>query len=204
MRRLCYDKVAAFFISNIYFFNVLKRMETLDLRNSITQIKIIGTMLSISGALVAVLYKGPTIISSSPDHAPSLSLEYDQYLLGTSEKNWVIGGLLLVSQFLFTSTWYILQVTSTQKMLKGYNIYMFCKMFKLFIYLKFLWNLTDPGDENVPRWENCGTLLLFVHYNYGNSNMLYSRDKFERLDTQAWYNIGRRNIISKKLYINGL
>ncbi|PON52047.1 Plant-drug/metabolite exporter [Trema orientale] len=85
---------------------VIFRMETLKLRSSITQIKIIGTMLSVFGALVAVLYEGPIIISSSSPQAPSLSLEY---LLGTSEKNWVIGGLLLVSQFLLTSVWYILQ-----------------------------------------------------------------------------------------------
>ncbi|PON34813.1 WAT1-related protein [Parasponia andersonii] len=69
-------------------------MENLDLRNSTTHdIKIIGTLFSIEAASVAVLYKGPTILSSavwppSPQHFPSL-----QYPLGTSELNWGIGGL---------------------------------------------------------------------------------------------------------------
>ena len=86
-------------------------MEKLDLRSSTTRIKIIGTILSIAGALVAVLYKGPTILSSassSPASHSSLSL---QYLLGTLERKWVIGGLLLASQYLLSSIWYIFQVT---------------------------------------------------------------------------------------------
>jgi hypothetical protein len=40
-------------------------MEILALRSSITQAKIMGTIASISGALVVVFYKGPTIISPS-------------------------------------------------------------------------------------------------------------------------------------------
>uniref|UniRef100_A0A1S8ACC5 WAT1-related protein n=1 Tax=Citrus limon TaxID=2708 RepID=A0A1S8ACC5_CITLI len=40
---------------------ILFRMEKLALRTLSTQAKIIGTMVSISGALVVVLYKGPTI-----------------------------------------------------------------------------------------------------------------------------------------------
>ncbi|EXC31606.1 hypothetical protein L484_008402 [Morus notabilis] len=66
-------------------------------------------MLSISGALMAVLYKGPTIISSassspSPRSPPSL-----QYPLETTQTNGITGGLLLVLQSLFSSIWYILQ-----------------------------------------------------------------------------------------------
>nr|POE83610.1 wat1-related protein [Quercus suber] len=72
-------------------------MENLSLRSSITQAKIIGTLVSISGALVVLFYKGPTIIS--PSQSPSLSLHSPR---GTSETKWVIGGLLLaVENLLF-------------------------------------------------------------------------------------------------------
>ena len=38
-------------------------MDVLDLRSSITQAKIMGTIVSISVALIVVFYKGPTIMS---------------------------------------------------------------------------------------------------------------------------------------------
>ncbi|KAK4603750.1 hypothetical protein RGQ29_012312 [Quercus rubra] len=83
---------------------VIFRMENLALRCSITQAKIMGTIVSISGALVVVFYKGPTIISSS--QSTSLSLHSPQ---GTSETRWVIGGLLLAASNLLFSGWYIVQ-----------------------------------------------------------------------------------------------
>ncbi|RXH89447.1 hypothetical protein DVH24_031804 [Malus domestica] len=85
------------FILAVFF-----RMESLALRSYSTQAKIMGTLVSISGALVVVLYKGPTILSTPSDPNPSP-------MLGTPPTNWVIGGLLCALQFLLNSTWYILQ-----------------------------------------------------------------------------------------------
>ncbi|XP_031265025.1 WAT1-related protein At5g40230-like isoform X2 [Pistacia vera] len=83
---------------------VIFRMEKLILRSAKTQAKIIGTIASISGALVVVLYEGPTILSSSAKHPTSL-----QFLLGSSLSSWVIGGLLLSVEYLLFSFWYIIQ-----------------------------------------------------------------------------------------------
>lgn len=66
------------------------------LRSSATQAKIIGTIVSISGALVIVLYKGPKLLVA----ASFTSFEF----------SWIIGGLLLGLQFLLLSIWFILQV----------------------------------------------------------------------------------------------
>ncbi|CAN6702670.1 unnamed protein product [Malus baccata var. baccata] len=85
------------FILAVFF-----RMESLALRSYSTQAKIMGTLVSISGALVVVLYKGPTILSTPSDPNPSP-------MLGTPPTNWVIGGLLCALQFLLNSIWYILQ-----------------------------------------------------------------------------------------------
>lgn len=82
-------------------------MEKLDLGSSSTRAKTIGTIVSVSGALIAILYDGPVILSSSsPPSSPS-SLEYP---LQTPETNWVLGGLLLVAFCILVSVWYILQV----------------------------------------------------------------------------------------------
>lgn len=80
------------------------------MRSSITRAKVMGTILSISGALVVVLYKGPTIIPA-PSKSPSLSLHFP---LGSSKANWIIGGLLLAAEYLLASICYIVQVLSKE------------------------------------------------------------------------------------------
>ena len=78
-------------------------MEQVMLRSSATQAKIIGTIVSISGALVIVLYKGPKLLVAAS--------------FTSCEPSWIIGGLLLVLQFLLLSVWYILQVLDKLKAL---------------------------------------------------------------------------------------
>ena len=73
------------------FMGISIRMEVPALRSSITQAKIMGTLVSISGALMVVFYKGPTIISIA-SQAPPLPHHFP---LGSSQTKWVIGGLLL-------------------------------------------------------------------------------------------------------------
>ncbi|MBA0840966.1 hypothetical protein Goarm_003501, partial [Gossypium armourianum] len=74
---------------------VLFRLERVALRSSSSQAKIIGTIASISGALLVVLYKGPKVLVQWP--------------LESSEPNWVISGILLATAYLLFSIWYIVQ-----------------------------------------------------------------------------------------------
>ncbi|KAI9120657.1 hypothetical protein K1719_007690 [Acacia pycnantha] len=83
------------FILAIFF-----RMEKAELRSSSTLAKIIGTVVSISGALVIVLFRGPTLKSASfPSTLDSSS----------AQKKWVLGGFLLLVEYLVVPIWYILQ-----------------------------------------------------------------------------------------------
>ncbi|KAG2251779.1 hypothetical protein Bca52824_081915 [Brassica carinata] len=81
---------------------IIFRMEQVVLRSSATQAKIIGTIVSMSGALVVVLYTGPKILASST------TVSHDQHLT-ISESSWIIGGLLIAAQYLLVSIWLILQ-----------------------------------------------------------------------------------------------
>ncbi|KAK6922151.1 EamA domain [Dillenia turbinata] len=79
-------------------------MEKLDFRIRSSQAKLIGTILSIGGAVIVTLYKGPPIMpaqlhSSSP-HKP----------LQSAETNWVIGGTLLAAAGFSISSLIIIQV----------------------------------------------------------------------------------------------
>ncbi|KAK3033556.1 hypothetical protein RJ639_032404 [Escallonia herrerae] len=79
------------------------RMETLDLRRLSSQAKIIGTLVSIAGAFVVVLYKGPAVIRTvSPSIRPNA-------LESSTQANWALGGALLAADYVLVSIWYILQ-----------------------------------------------------------------------------------------------
>uniref|UniRef100_M4E9Z2 EamA domain-containing protein n=1 Tax=Brassica campestris TaxID=3711 RepID=M4E9Z2_BRACM len=87
---------------------VIFRMERIVLKSSASQAKVIGTIVSISGALVIVLYKGPKLLSSASltSSEATVSLYQD---LTSFDSSWIIGGVLLVTQYLLVSLWYILQ-----------------------------------------------------------------------------------------------
>ncbi|XP_023730932.1 WAT1-related protein At4g15540 isoform X2 [Lactuca sativa] len=57
------------------------RMESIDFRSYTSQAKIIGTIVSISGAIIATVYSGPSVLSNP------ISI------------NWIVGGILLASQY---------------------------------------------------------------------------------------------------------
>ncbi|XVE83917.1 hypothetical protein DITRI_Ditri16bG0126800 [Diplodiscus trichospermus] len=87
-------------------------MENVALRSSSTQAKILGTIVSISGALVVVFYKGPEVFSSSSwtSSSSSSSSVLLQWLLESlPESNWVIGGVLITVAKILASVWFIIQ-----------------------------------------------------------------------------------------------
>ncbi|XP_039009933.1 WAT1-related protein At5g40240-like isoform X2 [Hibiscus syriacus] len=87
---------------------VIFRLETVALRSSSSQAQIMGIIASISGALLVVLYKGPTVFSS-PSSSPGLL----KWPLESSDPNWVIGGILLLVAYILFS---ILHIVQTQVM----------------------------------------------------------------------------------------
>lgn len=81
-----------------------KRMEKLALRSFSSWAKVTGTIASISGALIVVMYKGLQL-TSTPLQFNSLNQP-----LNSQQMKWLIGGLLLVAEDVLISIWYIVQV----------------------------------------------------------------------------------------------
>ncbi|KAM7273425.1 hypothetical protein ACFE04_028089 [Oxalis oulophora] len=75
------------------------RMEKLDIRSSITQVKILGTVVSILGALIVTLYKGPSVFTLP--QPPTLS---SSNLLATTN-NWILAGFFLATACFSLSVW---------------------------------------------------------------------------------------------------
>lgn len=78
------------------------RMEKLNLRSFASQAKLVGTILSISGALVATIYNGPRIL-------------FDPATSGAATLYWLIGGLFLAGQNLLLSIIYVYQAQIMQE-----------------------------------------------------------------------------------------
>ncbi|KAL2321870.1 hypothetical protein Fmac_026249 [Flemingia macrophylla] len=91
---------------------VILRMEKLNIRSSISQIKVMGAVVSISGALIITLYKG-SAIRFRTRLSPSLPLPY---LLSENE-NWLIGGFFFAVSSVSFAVWYIAQAS----ILKGFS-----------------------------------------------------------------------------------
>ncbi|WJX81373.1 hypothetical protein P8452_64263 [Trifolium repens] len=86
---------------------IIFRMEKVAIRSLSSQAKVLGTIVSISGAFIVTLYIGPPIIialrSSLPLHQPINTPK-------PSDQNWAIGGLLLTAEYILVPLWYIVQV----------------------------------------------------------------------------------------------
>lgn len=82
-------------------------MEKVAVRSSSSQAKILGTLVSISGAFIVTLYLGPPIIIA---HRPSLSFHQQINTLKSLDQSWAIGGLLLIAEYILVPLWYIVQV----------------------------------------------------------------------------------------------
>ncbi|KAK6928302.1 EamA domain [Dillenia turbinata] len=82
---------------------IIFRMEQVKLRSSRSWAKIIGTIVSISGALVVTLYEGPVIVLTK------FLSTYSYSPLRTTESRWVTGGLLLTAAYMLVPLTLILQ-----------------------------------------------------------------------------------------------
>lgn len=93
---------------------VIFRMEKLVVKSKSTQAKIMGTVVSISGAMLVVLYKGPVLLTSSSSSSSSSSSLRSLLTLASSPSNWIVGGLLLTVENLLKSIWFIIQTQITR------------------------------------------------------------------------------------------
>nr|XP_007140927.1 hypothetical protein PHAVU_008G152900g [Phaseolus vulgaris]ESW12921.1 hypothetical protein PHAVU_008G152900g [Phaseolus vulgaris] len=134
------------------------RIEKVALRSSSTLAKILGSSISILGALIVLFYKGP-ITFSTP--SPQLSPTHPSPVVSASQTNWVLGGSLLAIEYLLVPIWYIVQT----------NI---MKQYPAEFIVVFLYNLSGALisapiclllEENLSAWKiNPDITLMAVIY----------------------------------------
>ncbi|KAK4477398.1 hypothetical protein RD792_016619 [Penstemon davidsonii] len=94
--------------ASTFILAIIFRMEKLKLRSLRGQAKIIGTAVTIAGAIVVVLYKGPMLITT---RNKQLKLPLSSIVLRvmSDRSNWLIGGALLATGYIVSAFWYIVQ-----------------------------------------------------------------------------------------------
>jgi len=85
-------------------------MEILDIKKLRCQVKVIGTVITVAGAMLMTLYKGQVIniLSSQYMHHPR---NYEpENTTDSGEKDWVKGSILLIIATFAWASFFILQV----------------------------------------------------------------------------------------------
>ncbi|CAL5193282.1 unnamed protein product [Lathyrus oleraceus] len=107
-------------ISNIlpamtFVMAVIFRMEKLDMKKLRCQVKVIGTVITVGGAMVMTLYKGQVIqiLSSQYMHHPRNYVAENN--TDSGEKDWVKGSILLIIATFAWSSFFILQAVTLRK-----------------------------------------------------------------------------------------
>lgn len=96
------------FLFDSHWINDQYRQEKLDVSSSSSQAKLVGTLVSISGALIVTLYKGPSIWTSAHSRQHLLQQSHNSL----KSENWALGAFFLATASLSASIWNTLQVKS--------------------------------------------------------------------------------------------
>lgn len=89
---------------------VLCRMEKVDIKKLRCQAKVFGTLLTVGGAMLMTLYKGHVINFLWSNHIHSHASSSSSSNVGSSDKDWVKGSILLILATLAWAAFFIVQV----------------------------------------------------------------------------------------------
>ncbi|KAI3467494.1 hypothetical protein Pfo_024157 [Paulownia fortunei] len=152
-----------------YILAIIFRMEGFNWRRSSDLSKSLGTLVSISGASIVTLYKGPAIINKA------LTLD-STALLSSSQQNWILGGILLAIAAFSTAAWSIVQTS----ILKIYP----AEMIIVAVYCLFVTTQSTLvaliAEKDLSAWKLQAEMGLVAVFYAGIINITF------RLYTMSW------------------
>ncbi|TQD86084.1 hypothetical protein C1H46_028358 [Malus baccata] len=135
-------------------------MERIDVRSFSSLAKTLGTIVSISGAFIVTLYKGPPILNKSSTVMTDM---VSQKLLLSEQSNWVLGGVCVAANCMLAASWLIVQGVFGSAFQVGASTWclrrtgpVFVAMFKhLGIVVAVVIGVTFLGDTFYLRRSRC-------------------------------------------------
>lgn len=111
-------------------------MEKLDIKKVRCQAKVLGTLVTVAGAMFMTLYKGPIVemVWSKYVHPRE---SYVTNTTGATDKDWLKGCILLIMATLAWASFFILQVNKTEQKKKTNFSNLRKKNLILFIWVGF-------------------------------------------------------------------
>ncbi|XP_042024508.1 WAT1-related protein At3g28050-like [Salvia splendens] len=101
---------------------VIFRMEKLVVSSSRTWAKVVGAVVSISGAFVVTFYKGPIIINADAPLSTPLSL---YPVFDSPRSDWILGSLFLTVEYILSPIWCIFLIHIMKEYPSGLTIMFF-------------------------------------------------------------------------------
>ncbi|XP_076896957.1 WAT1-related protein At5g40240-like [Bidens hawaiensis] len=98
-------------------------MEIIDIRSSSSVAKLIGTMTTISGAMVFTFYQGPALFHTTDSPSSSKQLCFLQ------PSKWTFGGLIIATGGIFGCVWIVLQTATAREYPDQQTIVFFYNLF---------------------------------------------------------------------------
>ncbi|KAF5746629.1 nodulin MtN21 family protein [Tripterygium wilfordii] len=123
-----------------FILSLILRTKERDWRRTSFQVKVVGTIVSIMGATVVEIYKGPYIRTASSSCLQQHNKPHLFVYLSTAD-HWVLGGILLAASSLCVSAWNIIQLGTVKQyphVMKVVSFYSLagtiqCVVFSLFV-----------------------------------------------------------------------
>ncbi|KAL8162116.1 hypothetical protein V2J09_013605 [Rumex salicifolius] len=106
----------------IFLLAIIFRMEKLEIRKAISQVKFLGTIVSLAGIFIVSFYKGPSLLTSQTFAGSSHSLLSDQ-------SKWSLGCLIIAMTCLLASIRVIFQAATVKEFQDEMTIVFFFSLF---------------------------------------------------------------------------
>uniref|UniRef100_A0A0E0L6V0 WAT1-related protein n=1 Tax=Oryza punctata TaxID=4537 RepID=A0A0E0L6V0_ORYPU len=111
---------------------ILTRSESLDLRRKTGIAKLVGTLISVAGAMVLTFYKGVAVTHTTKIHSSSSQLHHGAAAAAEaamSSRNWTLGTVAILGNCVCLSCWFLLHSRLAKKYPHVYSCNAFMCMF---------------------------------------------------------------------------
>ncbi|KAF0911691.1 hypothetical protein E2562_011691 [Oryza meyeriana var. granulata] len=105
---------------------IVTRSESLDLRTKTGIAKLVGTLISLAGAMVLTFYKGVAVTHTKIQHLHSSELHHGASM---SSRNWTLGTVAILGNCVCLSCWFLLHSRLAKKYPHVYSCNAFMCMF---------------------------------------------------------------------------